>query len=96
MAREIRTFGEKVDFDVHVYDGSKYTAKSLSVKVVTYRNVVEWHILTDDEAKEVESLTDENSWDENHEYLELHFENGETATFRDSYVDMFRSRSSKK
>lgn len=40
--------------------------------------------------EEIENFTDANSIDEYHEYLILYFENGETATFRNSHVDLFR------
>ena len=46
--------------------------------------------LTGDRAIEIGLETDENSRDEYNEYLVLDLGNGETATFCNSHVDMFR------
>ncbi len=41
------------------------------------------------EAEEIEKDLPEIGYDEYHEYLVLHYENGETATYRNSHVIMF-------
>lgn len=86
--RELRTAGCKVDVEVEVYGAVKYTATENGIKV-NYKNVINWEIITGQDAEEIESMTDEDGTDDLHEYLVLHFENGDTATFRNSYVDMF-------
>lgn len=59
-------------------------------KKVEYTGVIAWDIIEGGkEAEEIEACTDESGIDENHTYLVLHFENGETSTFRNSHVDMF-------
>lgn len=84
----------KATIKIYLYEGCKYTAKSIEdlgeEKEVTYTGVTSWDIIKgDSEAKKIESMTDESSVDEFHEYLVLHFEDGSEATFRNSHVEMF-------
>lgn len=75
---------------VKVYDLSKYDVKAEKVAQVEY-NINGFKVVSGGkEAKEIEQFCDDEMIDENHEYLVLELENGETATFRNSHVDMFR------
>lgn len=74
---------------VAVYDESKYNSSSMIVARSFYQ-IKGYEVVTGSRATEIGLSTDENSRDENNEYLVLELENGETATFRNSYVDMFR------
>ena len=72
---------------VKVYDGVKYNKGSEKVAEVEYQI----------EDYEVKQISDEeiaamgfDTVDEFEEYLILTFENGETSTFRNSHVDLFR------
>lgn len=74
---------------VKVYDGVKYNADSEKVVEVEYQ-IKGYEVVTGSRATEIGLSTDENSRDEYNEYLVLELENGETATFCNSHVDMFR------
>lgn len=74
---------------VKVYDGVKYSADSKKVAEVEYQ-VEGFEVVTGDRATEIGLTTDENSRDEYNEYLVLNLEGGETATFCNSRVDLFR------
>ena len=74
---------------VKVYDGVKYNADSEKVAEVEYQ-IKGYEVVTGSRATEIGLSTDENSRDECNEYLALELENGETATFCNSHVDMFR------
>jgi hypothetical protein len=74
---------------VKVYDGVKYNADSEKVAEVEYQ-IKGYEVVTGSRATEIGLSTDENSRDEYNEYLVLELENGETATFCNSHVDMFR------
>lgn len=91
--RELRTYGRTVNVEVELYSECKYTASEEvfenSIRV-RYNGLVNWEIVTGDDATEIGNSTDENSRDDYNEYLVLHFEDGSEATFRNSYVDMFR------
>lgn len=54
---------------------------------VEYTGVVAWDII--EGGPEAEEIEQDGLIDEYHEYLVLHFEDGNTATFRNSHVDMF-------
>lgn len=90
--RELRSYGKVVNVEVEVYSACKYTASEEvfdNSKKVQYE-IESWEIVTGDDATEIENETDSSCVDDFHEYLVLHLTNGETATFRNSYVDMFR------
>lgn len=55
--------------------------------VTTYTGVTAWDVI--EGGPEAEEIEQSGLVDEYHEYLVLHFEDGSTATFRDSHVDMF-------
>ncbi len=77
----------KATFKLYITEGLKWEDRN--EKEIEYTGVTAWDIIEGgEEAEEIERETDSNSADENHEYLVLHFENGETATFRNSHVDM--------
>lgn len=73
---------------IKVYDRCKYDAESVKVAEVEYKNIIGYKVETIEAAEILAAGFDEV--DEYNEYLTLTFENGETATFRNSHVDMFR------
>jgi len=78
---------EKATVRVYIYHGTKYEDHE-ELATAEYTGVTSWDIIEGgEEAKEIEK--DADRIDENHEYLVLHLNNGETATFRNSHVDMF-------
>lgn len=80
----------KATIEVKVLSGCKYNESVETVKTVEYKGIISWDIIEGgEEAEEIESMTDESWEDEYHEYLVLNFKNGDTATFRNSHVDMF-------
>ena len=74
---------------VKIYNGVKYKSSSEKVAEVEYTNVRGYDVVTGDRATKIGIETDENSRDEYNEYLIITMENGETATFCNSHVDMF-------
>ena len=87
--RDLRTIGKTFSAEIEVYEKCKYESPEDS-KTIRYDNIKEWEIVSGEDAKTIESETDESCIDEYHEYLILHFEDGSTSTFRNSHVDMFR------
>lgn len=80
----------KATFTVLVHKATKYEAEPEDEIEVNYTGVQSLDIIEGGkEAEEIEAETDASGVDEYHEYLVLHFENGETATFRNSHVDLF-------
>lgn len=76
---------------VKVYDEVKYSPLSEKIAEIEYDKVKGFDVVSDPATvEEIESRTDGSGIDENHEYLILYFENGETSTFRNSHVDLFR------
>lgn len=76
---------------IKVYDTVKYSPLSEKVAEVEYDGVKGFDIVSDPATvEEIESCADGSCIDDFHEYLILYFENGETSTFRNSYVDLFR------
>ena len=75
---------------VKVYNGVKYEATSEKVAEIKYKSIKGYEVVTGDRATEIGLDTCENSRDEYNEYLIITLENGETATFRNSHVDLFR------
>ena len=88
----MKRFTRTKHVELDVYSECKYTANEEvfeNQKVVEYDNVIGFEVVTGEQAKEIEAHTDGSCIDDMHEYLVLYFEDGETATFRNSYVDMF-------
>ena len=90
--RELRTIGKVTDVKVIIFDKCKYTMLPETVenaKTINYSGVSNLEIVTGEDAKEIEGMTDGSCMDDFHEYLVLHFEDGSESTFRNSYTDMF-------
>ena len=75
---------------VKLYNGVKYNIENEKVAEVIYNNIIGYEVVTGDKATLIGLETDENSRDEYNEYLIITLENGETTTFCNSHVDMFR------
>lgn len=79
---------------LNVYNDVKYFADETTFNKtlkITYKDcVVGFDVITEAKAvEEIESLTDNESVDDFHEYLVLYFEDGTTSIFRNSYCDLF-------
>lgn len=77
----------KMRVSVKVYDGVKYEKNSKVIAKTEYE-------ISSYEVKEIpasEILREFDETDEYDEYLILTLKNGETATFRNSRVDLFRA-----
>ena len=59
-------------------------------KEVEYKDIEGFEVVTGERATEIGSMTDEESRDEYNEYLVITFKDGQTATFCNSHVDLFR------
>ena len=91
--KELRSIGRTFNAEIEVYSKCKYTAPLKTFensRRVRINGIANYEIVTGDDAKEIEAHTDGSGIDDFHEYLVLHLESGETSTFRNSYVDMFR------
>ena len=75
---------------VKVYNGVKYDRNSEKVTEVEYNNIKGYEVVTGEKATLIGNETDEASRDEYNEYLIITLENGETSTFCNSHVDLFR------
>ena len=60
------------------------------VAEVEYTNIQSFEVVFGERATEIGLETDENSRDEFNEYLVITLEDGETSTFCNSHVDLFR------
>ncbi len=88
-----RSIGRKFDAIIKVYPVCKYEMTERYedlIKEVRIYGVESWDIINDEDAWLVEDDTDESGIDDYHEYLRLHLDDGDTSTFRNSYVDLFR------
>ena len=79
-----------LNIKVKFYDGVKYNLENEKIAEIVYNNIRSYEVVTGDIATEIGLETDEESRDEYNEYLIVTLENGETLTFCNSHVDMFR------
>jgi hypothetical protein len=82
----VRT-GATVEIEIH--KTVKYFDLSEELDRVSYSDAVAWEIVTGEAAAQIEAESDGSCIDDFHEYLVITFADGETSTFRNSYVDMF-------
>lgn len=73
--------------EIYTHDSCKYVKGAREISKTTYTDVTCWDII--EGGAEAEEIEKNGLVDDYHEYLVLHFLNGNTATFRNSYVDMF-------
>ena len=75
---------------VKIYNGVKYEATSEKIAEVKYNNIRGYEVVTGEKATEIGNTTDEASRDAYNEYLVITLNDGGTATFCNSNVDLFR------
>lgn len=74
-----------------IYDRCKYDPSSEKKETLELDGVESFKVITGKEAEEIgaEMICNIGSADPHNEYLRICFENGETATYRNSFVDLF-------
>lgn len=94
MVKSFEHIRGMVNVRIEVYDVCKYKATPAELenpRIGYFRDIAGWDIVCGGlEAEAVEADGDGSYVDDYHEYLVLKFKNGDMATFRNSYVDMFR------
>ena len=87
------TFRLEVFGDITKYDSFRSDEEP---KHINYTGVKAWTMVAGGpEAEEIEADLNDLDCDEFHEYLILHFNNGEQATFRNSHVDLWIDKKSR-
>lgn len=89
--RHYHTTGCPIEVEINGLNECKYTSRAEEYDWKATYIIEAWEIADDEDAEEIEAHTDGSCIDENHEYLILHLTDGDTATFRNSHVDMFRT-----
>ena len=74
---------------VKVWNGSKYNAESEVCERLTY-DIKDFSIIHKADDEDIEANFTPEELDPYDEYLRLYLEDGNTATLRNSRVDMFR------
>lgn len=74
---------------VKMYSAIKYEEGYAELLEVPYTNVIKVEVISGKEAEEVEKDMDNASLDDYSEYVRLTLNDGSTATFRNSYCDVF-------
>lgn len=78
---------QKAIVRIYSFNANKYTGNITEETELRFTGINAWDIIEGgQEAEEIEA--EGKVFDENHEYLILHFVDGNTMTFRNSYVDM--------
>ena len=75
--------------NMKLYDKCKYEKDSKVIKDVNLEGIASLEV-KEIPASEILRETDGSCVDDYNEYLILTYDNGETSTFRNSYVDVFR------
>ena len=78
-----------MELNIQVYDKCKYEEDSKVIKEVNITDIISLEVV-EIPASKILSETDGSCVDDYNEYLILTYDNGETSTFRNSYVDVFR------
>lgn len=87
-----QTFIKVRNIEIEIYDRCKYEADSQVAHVVPYEAAEAFEVFDKNTAPDrVTEIEASGLVDDYHEYLTVYFANGEEATFRNSYVDMFRA-----
>lgn len=79
-----------INVKIVMYDRRKYEKEVLVTNEIEYKNVRSYKTVGGAEGVEIGLQTDDNSRDDFNEYIVLTFEDGTTATFRNSYCDLFK------
>ena len=75
--------------NMKLYDKCKYEEGAKAIKDVNIKGIASLDV-KEIPASKILSETDGSCVDDYNEYLILTYDNGETSTFRNSYVDVFR------
>ena len=86
MKNFIRT---NANVELEIHEEVKYFDQGENFTRIQYSGVTAFEVIHGEAAELIEAESDGSCVDEFHEYLVLYFANGETATFRNSHVDMF-------
>ena len=85
------TAGRPIEVGIDGFNECKYTKNAVQPDWTATYIVESWDIVDGEDAEIIEAHTDGSCIDEYHEYLVLNLTDGDTATFRNSHVDMFRT-----
>ena len=80
---------QKAKVTLYLTEGVKWESRDEDETSITYTGLVSWSLVNGEDAAEIEKDLATEELDECNEYLVLEFNDGTTATFRNSHVDMF-------
>ena len=75
--------------NIKLYDKCKYEEDAKIIKDVNITGIISLEVV-EIPASKILTETDGSCVDDYNEYLILTYDNGETSTYRNSYVDVFR------
>lgn len=82
-------FNKPSKVSVERYSACKYSSNPGNCEEIHYDNVEAFEVVEGTNAAKLEAEMDGSLLDDYHEYLIIYFANGGTATYRNSYADLF-------